>query len=451
MLYSFTSVTAGKGLPDSVINLLPEDFAEYAKGEQVTAKQPAETKVKDGDGSWVFKGYQADKETVSDHDITFDGEWAFEKEAANDTVVRVYWDCDCGRNPYYNPADKGKELTMHYYWWMRDWDENGKGRNFYTPVEETQMKIGEYKEFYLNLKEVYDREGKKHENAELAWFCVDNTKHHIGRVAVGGGKNGEPFERYVLEQVVNTHVTNQIPADQVILPKHKNNLGVRYTIDMYSVKKGKKLTSKMQFLTTRDGQKEWLSTGDKLIGAYDLYNTYAGKYQEDRMTAQLVDAEMDKYYDLEVEGDDLIGWTVTLKSHLVLEERTQEEKIPFAVQRQANPKMKAGEEKKIQEGENRKKQVTYAQYKFVEPNGTKSLVYEEKKGEAVIKEAKPEIIQYGTKGMDLEDTAVTTLTETREETTAQPPEEIRENPNLPVGTRNVIQQGHGEKIKLPMK
>ncbi len=75
--YKFESVTAGKELPQEVKDLLPTDAAKYVKGAEVTAKQPAQAEVTVADGTWTFDGYQQNKYTVNNSNITFIGTWTF--------------------------------------------------------------------------------------------------------------------------------------------------------------------------------------------------------------------------------------------------------------------------------------------------------------------------------------------------------------------------------------
>ena len=69
--YSFASATAGKQLPAGIATLLPSDSATYVNGDSVSAKQPAQTTYTDSvnDGTWTFKGYDADAFVVGDREV----------------------------------------------------------------------------------------------------------------------------------------------------------------------------------------------------------------------------------------------------------------------------------------------------------------------------------------------------------------------------------------------
>lgn len=77
--YEFVSGTLGKELPKSIVDMTPTDPAKYTKGTEVPAKSEFEKTVKDedNDGTWTFKSYDHDKQTVEKSDIKFVGTWEF--------------------------------------------------------------------------------------------------------------------------------------------------------------------------------------------------------------------------------------------------------------------------------------------------------------------------------------------------------------------------------------
>lgn len=77
--YEFVSGTPDKQLPKSIVDMTPTDPAKYTKGTEVPAKSEFEKTVKDedNDGTWTFKSYDHDKQTVEKSDIKFVGTWEF--------------------------------------------------------------------------------------------------------------------------------------------------------------------------------------------------------------------------------------------------------------------------------------------------------------------------------------------------------------------------------------
>ena len=77
--YEFVSGTPDKQLPKSIVDMTPTDPAKYTKGTEVPAKSEFEKTVKDedNDGTWTFKSYDHNKQTVEKSDIKFVGTWEF--------------------------------------------------------------------------------------------------------------------------------------------------------------------------------------------------------------------------------------------------------------------------------------------------------------------------------------------------------------------------------------
>ena len=75
--YAFASSTPGKQLPGEVLALIPTDSNEYTNGQEVIAKDLAETSVDVTDGTWKFDGYKQNKFTVNNANVTFQGTWTF--------------------------------------------------------------------------------------------------------------------------------------------------------------------------------------------------------------------------------------------------------------------------------------------------------------------------------------------------------------------------------------
>ena len=75
--HEFVSGTAGKELPQEVKSLLPADKPDLADGTKATPTQPTKTEVKTADGTWTFKSYDKNEETINGADAHFVGTWTF--------------------------------------------------------------------------------------------------------------------------------------------------------------------------------------------------------------------------------------------------------------------------------------------------------------------------------------------------------------------------------------
>lgn len=74
--YEFISGTDGMELPDEVKKLLPIDKESYWEGTVVKSIQPQNTVVDVTDGTWNFKGYDAEEKSAA-KDLKFIGTWEF--------------------------------------------------------------------------------------------------------------------------------------------------------------------------------------------------------------------------------------------------------------------------------------------------------------------------------------------------------------------------------------
>ncbi|RSK09876.1 Rib/alpha-like repeat protein [Streptococcus oralis] len=78
--YRFESATSGKQLLAAIAALIPSDSDSYVNGDSVSAQQPAQTTYTDtvNDGTWTFKGYDAENAVVNKANVEFVGKWTFE-------------------------------------------------------------------------------------------------------------------------------------------------------------------------------------------------------------------------------------------------------------------------------------------------------------------------------------------------------------------------------------
>ena len=75
--HEFVSGTAGKELPQEVKSLLPSDKPDLADGTKAIPTQPTKTEVQTADGTWTFKSYDKNEETINGADAHFVGTWDF--------------------------------------------------------------------------------------------------------------------------------------------------------------------------------------------------------------------------------------------------------------------------------------------------------------------------------------------------------------------------------------
>ena len=76
-VHEFVSGTAGKELPQAVKSLLPTDKSDLANGTKATPAQPFKTEVQTADGTWTFKSYDKNEDTINGADAHFVATWEF--------------------------------------------------------------------------------------------------------------------------------------------------------------------------------------------------------------------------------------------------------------------------------------------------------------------------------------------------------------------------------------
>ena len=99
--HEFVSGTAGKELPQEVKSFLPSDQANLSDGTKATPTQPVKTEVKTADGTWTFKSYDKNEETINGADVHFVGTWTFAADSTTLTGTVNWIDNDnaAGRRP----------------------------------------------------------------------------------------------------------------------------------------------------------------------------------------------------------------------------------------------------------------------------------------------------------------------------------------------------------------
>lgn len=117
--YEFQS-DDGSNLPFEVSVLIPTDPDLYADGTDVTALSPSATSVAAENGSWIFKGWDAESKKISGSDITFTGTWTF--LADHDCPSAAFSDLNLDAW-YHEAADY--VLSKGYF--------NGTSKSFFEP------------------------------------------------------------------------------------------------------------------------------------------------------------------------------------------------------------------------------------------------------------------------------------------------------------------------------
>ncbi|WP_217132956.1 SHIRT domain-containing protein [Leucobacter chinensis] len=86
--HTFVSGTPGRSLPTEVTDLLPATQTMLMNGTEATPTDPAETSVRDGQGVWIFAGWQPESALIEGANVSFTGTWVYEVDPAATFTVR---------------------------------------------------------------------------------------------------------------------------------------------------------------------------------------------------------------------------------------------------------------------------------------------------------------------------------------------------------------------------
>lgn len=347
------------------------------------------------------------------------------EEEENMGSLTVQWDYSVPGKGYYNPADKEEEVTLKFRIKAEGTGEDGKKTKFwfiYNPDtgefdKPTTVKIG--KEYFhkFPLNEIQSSNGETFKNCELidheVYIDSNNRIYRSGSSTPGKTINDRVLS---IHQNMETKTILQIEPGSIVLEDDKENMMVHYWIEMSShgstptpVKsKTKRQDPYKENRPFKEGYLDFLDRSNTtrtsfyraiIGGQLDQFNTYGEKTREFFLCAEWAGehkADLDKRYTLERTGDDLTGWTFTLKSKIKEKkvEKTREE-IPFKTEEIEDSSLPEGTRKVIRQGVNGTK-ITYAVSYVVVANGIEETVKD--LGEKIeVTEPVKEIVHVGTK------------------------------------------------------
>lgn len=87
VVYKFEASGTDKELPKEVISQKPEDEKDKEKGTVIAPKTPHN--VTTDEGTWEFKGWEPEEQTIVDKDIEFRGTWNFTEKTSDYTVTKT--------------------------------------------------------------------------------------------------------------------------------------------------------------------------------------------------------------------------------------------------------------------------------------------------------------------------------------------------------------------------
>ncbi len=348
------------------------------------------------------------------------------EEEENMGSLTVQWDYSVPGKGFYNPEDKGNKVTLNFWLRAEGTGEDGNITKFwfmYNPDtgefdKPTTVEIGKKYSHKFSLNEIQSSKGETFKNCKLIAHDVDIDSNN--RIYGAGNSTSEetPNDRvlYVIQNM-ETKTILEIEPGSIILEDDRENMMVHYWVeksrDGSTPERVKNNRQRKEFTESRlfiKGDLDFLDGTNKertsfrygvIQNQFGQFSPFVKGKTDFFLGAEWADGEhkpdLDKRYTLERTGDDLTGWTFTLKSK-IKEKKVEKasEEIPFDTDEIEDSTLPEGTRKVIQQGVNGTK-ITYAvSYYVKDANGREETVKD--LGEKIeVTEPVKQIVHVGTK------------------------------------------------------
>lgn len=404
-----------------VENFVNEKIGQKAKENKVEENKNPEKKIQPSQN--IINDENKDKTNKSNDGLEINNENKPENNKVSAPSkyekgkVSLKWHFN-GNKGFYNPDDEGKDISLNVWIEIKGTGDDGKEIGTWI-LKKVNTKIGDNLEFEFPTSEVKDYKGRTIKNFEL--INVDAFPDKYNRTYQFSKSHN--YDKGLLEgtfiQNMNTSFNSKKEENSIILDEDKDNMNIEYTINL--IQDGK-VTEKIK----RKG-KETISSIRKFEeGTYNFYNTdktnssffrsfignalgmfspYTGKYKTYELKANFTgdNAErLRKLYSLDMQGNDLDGWNLTLKSKILKEDKREESEIKYKTVYEDDPTLEEGKTKVKQEGVNGLSVTSTPYYYVINEDGTKEIIKEltDEKVEKVEKKPVDKIILRGTKKVE---------------------------------------------------
>ena len=237
---------------------------------------------------------------------------------------------------WYNPKDEGKEVSFHYVLKFRGKNKNGEVKNgLSTNYITYNGKIGQDFRISVPVDKIKSKDGETYTDCEI--YRIDIPISEENRIYGGSATVKDTFIATNIVQNMETLTKMVISPGAIILEGDKENIKVRFSVAQ--IKEGhetyplynrnrKPVDAEIDF---KEGEEAIALASRNFYRAVfgnqlDLFSPYTGKYKEHKLHADFSGDnkdELNKKYNLDVSGDDIKGWTVTLSSKINKGEREE--------------------------------------------------------------------------------------------------------------------------------
>lgn len=252
--------------------------------------------------------------------------------APGDTKVTLKWhhyDLDKG---YYNPADEGKNVKINYFLVFR----SGNNKDWLYAQRTFQGKIGDTIVTTEPTNSIEDMNGHTYTDCEIfgIYFPLSSENHIYGASRDENRRDKKFLAQF--DQNMETTTIGKIAPGTKIADEDRNDMPIKFTVakikfsgnkeeyiyPLSSKNSGKTIYNIMNF---KVGEMQvWNDANEKysfrraiIANALSMFNPYTGKSNKYILKAEFTGprkAELEKRYNLDMTGDDLKGWTLTLSS-----------------------------------------------------------------------------------------------------------------------------------------
>ena len=319
-----------------------------------------------------------------------------ETEAKNNAVAEgnktqdifLLWQHYSMGKGWYNPKDEGKEVSFHYVLKFRGKNKNGEVKNrLSTNYITYKGKIGEDFKISVPVDKIESKDGEPYTDCEI--YQIDIPISEENRIYGGSATVKDTFIATNIVQNMETLTKMVISPGAIILEGDKENIKVRFSVAQ--IKEGhetyplynrnrKPVDAEIDF---KEGEEAIAMASRNFYRAVfgnqlDLFSPYTGKYKEHKLHADFSGDnkdELNKKYNLDVSGDDINGWTVTLSSKINKGEREEiKDESNYKTIYKNDPTLLKGKTKIKQEGAKGFTRVKTVYYYIQDENGKEEIL-----------------------------------------------------------------------------
>lgn len=397
----------------NVENFVNEKIGQKTKENKVEEKKNPEKKTQLSQN--IINDENKDKTNKSNDGLKINNENKPENSRVNafakheNVKVRIGWKYSDSKG-YYNQADEGKPVSFNYSIRIQYIGENGK-KNYTSVTKRFDGKIGTPLEFDIKTDEIKDDNGQiiKDFNVESIDIKPDD-ENYIYQISNQNQPNKGIIGGYITQNM-NTSLVGIKDPNAIILDEDKESLNIEFTItQIHNGQITEKLTNRRKLISSnrKFQEGEFKLYNDRsfkralIQNPLNLYSHSSEKFKDFILKAEFTgdNAErLRKLYSLDMQGNDLDGWNLTLKSKILKEDKREESEIKYKTIYKDDPTLEEGKTKVKQEGVNGLSVTSTPYYYVINEDGTKEIIKEltDEKVEKVEKKPVDKIILRGTK------------------------------------------------------